>query len=77
MKTGKLRLREDERFEIINSKGEYITYLTSGDPVELYDENEERWIQGRIEHEWDEGYYFLSNNDNAISIYENDKVRVK
>lgn len=76
MKTGVLRLRTDERFEVINSDYEYITYLTCGDPLELYDDSNRKWIKGRVEHKWNEGYYFLADDGRNISLYENYKVRI-
>ena len=73
MKTGVLRLRSDGRYEIIDSKGQYITYLTCGDSVQIYKDN--KWIKGRIEY--DNRYYFLSDDNIKFNIYENDKAKVE
>lgn len=76
MREGFLRLRTDERFEVINNDYKYITYLTSGDSLELYDDSNRKWIKGRVEHKWNEGYYFLADDGRNISLYENYKVRI-
>ena len=48
MKIGFLQKREDGRFELQDENGNYITYFTSGEPIEIFVEGY-GWINGRVE----------------------------
>lgn len=52
---GKLILNQQERCEIEGSR----YYFTSGDYIELWDEEEEVWLMGIVEHSFKSGYYAI------------------
>jgi hypothetical protein len=53
--TGRLRINDDGRIELYNH-AEYLRIpVSSGTPLELFDEG--RWLAGRLEHDAT-GYYF-------------------
>ena len=71
---GTLRQRDDGRFEMVDINGNYITYFTCGDPLELF--WEDKWFSGRVEYTDDRGYYLL-NTEKNLTLWEGDKVMVK
>lgn len=70
MKEGYLQRREDERFELQDEKGNYLTYFTSGDSIEIYVEGY-GWISGRVEYSDDyNGYYFHNPEGRHRSLWD-------
>ena len=78
MKEGYLQKREDGRFQLQDADGNYITYFTSGNYIEIFDEDEEKWLIGAIEynHGWD-NYAFYNDYYGYLRIYNGDKARCK
>lgn len=78
MKEGYLQKNSDDRFELVSENGEYLTYFTSGSNIELFDEDEEEWLQGRIEYNHDlRDYYFYKKDDTYLKLFIGDKVRCR
>ena len=78
MQEGYLQKNDDGRFELFSESGEYLTYFTSGSQIELFDEAEEIWIEGRIEYNQNlNDYYFYKNDDTYLKLFIGDKVRCK
>ena len=76
MKIGYLKLRLDGRYEMVNENNNYITYFTCGDRLELWDNSQEKWLIGVVEHKYNCGYYLLLDNGKGIELYNGAKVRV-
>lgn len=76
MKDGYLQKRQDGRFQLEDATGTYLTYFTSGDPIEVWDADQEEWISGRIEynHGWDD-YSLYHDYHGHLRIYNGDKAR--
>lgn len=75
MKEGYLQKREDGRFNLEDADGNYLTYFTSGDPIELYVDGY-GWILGRVEFNEDYGgYYFYNQDGRHRSLWNGYKVR--
>lgn len=75
MKIGFLQKREDGRVELQDENGNYITYFTSGEPIEIFVEGY-GWINGRVEHSDDYGgYYFYNLEGRHRSLYNGIKAR--
>ena len=55
MVKGRLFTNEQGRYQI---KGTSY-YFTSGDYIELFDEDTLEWLVGRIEHDYNYGYYAI------------------
>lgn len=72
---GYLKKNDDGRYELINSDGKYITYFTSGEPIEIW--NGTIWMRGRIEYNHDiQDYYFYNPNGRHISLHDGLKARM-
>lgn len=69
MKEGILKENEQSRFELWKD-GKYITYFTSGEPIECYIDG--AWVKGRVEHR-EGGYYFYGGT--KPFLYNGMKVR--
>lgn len=71
MKKGYLRSNKYGRYELIDEEGNCLTYFTSGDPIDIYDETLEEWLQGRVEYDDNYGgYYFYNINGRHRSIWD-------
>lgn len=78
MNEGYLQKRQDGRFQLEDAAGNYLTYFTSGDPIEVFDEDEEVWTSGIVEynHSW-ENYCLCTDYHGPLKLYNGDKVRCK
>ena len=75
MKTGFLQEGTDGRYELQDEKGNYLTYFTSGDLIEIYIDGY-GWITGRVEYSNDYGgYYFYNPEGRHRSLYDGIKAR--
>lgn len=72
---GTLRQRDDGRFEMVDVNGNYITYFTCGDPLELF--WEDKWFSGRVEYTQERGYYLYGDKGRHLTLWEGDRVRFK
>lgn len=61
---GNLYLNSQERYQIVDTS----YYFTSGDTIELYNETSSKWMLGRIEHDFDKGYYFLCGKKKIFNL---------
>lgn len=52
------------------------TYFSCGFPVEIFNEEEDEWQSGRIEHT-DGEYYFYNYDDNNLKLYKDMRVRIR
>lgn len=72
VKEGRLIELDNGRFEICDME------LTCGSSLEIYDDEEEEWATGRVEHtsrNGQEGYYFYGSN--KPFLYEGMKARIR
>lgn len=75
MREGYLQIREDGRYGLYDTTGNYLTYFTSGDSIDLYIEDY-GWISGRVEYNDDyNGYYFYNPEGRHRSLWNGLKVR--
>ena len=49
--------------------GEYVTTLTCGTKLNLYCDDEDIFVAGRIEHHNTNGYYFICRKGYATYLY--------
>lgn len=69
MKEGKLYKNSSGRYQL---KGDSL-YFTCGDTMQTYNEDEGKWIRGRVEHgDFD---YYWTNDDYDIPLQEGMLVR--
>lgn len=77
MKEGYLNLNESGRYELLDEQGNYLTYFTCGELIDIYDPDKEEWLQGRIEHNDNyNGYYFFNPNGRHRSLWNGVKARI-
>lgn len=62
--TGILRHNDQGRYSFENG-----TYFTSGEPIELWNEVREEWMDGRIEYSHKHEDYYFVNEVEGIYIY--------
>lgn len=76
-KEGYIVKNEIGRYELFNNNNNYITTLTSGLVVDLWDQFLNNWITGRIEYDKNYGGYYLFKTDGRHrSLINNLKVRI-
>lgn len=70
MRQGKIYKNASGRYQLEND----TYYWTCGDTMTIYDEDEEEWVDGRVEHgNFD---YYWTNNDYDIPLYNGLEVRI-
>ncbi|SHH36719.1 DUF5348 domain-containing protein [Clostridium grantii] len=57
-----------------NSQGRYALednyYFTSGEPIEIFDTDDNTWLQGIIEYSHKYQDYYFCNDEDGIYIYD-------
>ncbi|MGL5381795.1 DUF5348 domain-containing protein [Clostridium sp.] len=71
MRQGKIYKNEQGRYQLENDS----YYWTCGDSMLVYDEDEEQWLNGRVEY-GDRDYYW-TNDDYDVPLYNGLEVRLE
>ena len=71
MRQGKVYKNEQGRFQLENDSW----YWTSGDVMQIYDEELKQWLDGRVEHNGDD--YYWTDDECFIHLYNGMMVRVE
>jgi hypothetical protein len=77
---GKFREMDNEKFELVDQRGKYITHFSCGSRVEVYDPDEDKWHIGRVEHRMDndgQGYYFVCGVMGNPFLYTGMRARIR
>ena len=63
MKQGRIYKNEWGRFQLENDS----CYWTCGDRMQIYDDEERVWVEGRVEH--GESSYYWTNDEYDIALF--------
>lgn len=68
---GYLHKKSNERFSLNDNE------LSCGYSLEVWNEKENEWEAGRVEHTSDKNYYFYNSDMNYPSLYDGMRVRIR